>query len=130
MSTKDNGVHATYDSSGETKQVIERERLDEEESDSSVIRRLLNQDHEVNRVAKRMVRNYLVNVQLSEHEARIVGNRLWERAEEFRETGETHVADETEYLARKFHAKANTRDKRTPEQKEKFGGTEEIEVEE
>lgn len=126
MSTKDNGVHATYDSSGETKRVIERERLHEDEKDSAVIRRLLNQDHEVNRVAKRMVRNYLVNVQLSEHEARIVGNRLWERAEEFREAGEDHVADETEYLARKFHAKANTRDKRTPEQREQWGEDEDV----
>ena len=39
--------------------------------------------------------------------AHTIGNRLWEVADHYRQTGDEHVADETEHLARRFHAYAD-----------------------
>jgi len=43
----------------------------------------------------------------SDYEATVVGNRLWNRGEEIRNKGLSEIAEETQELARRFHAYAN-----------------------
>ena len=43
----------------------------------------------------------------SDYEAKVVGNRLWNRGDEIRNKGMANIADETQELARRFHAYAN-----------------------
>jgi hypothetical protein len=42
----------------------------------------------------------------SDFEMQLVGNRLWELGETYRESGQDYIADETQHLARRFHAAA------------------------
>jgi hypothetical protein len=42
----------------------------------------------------------------SDFEMQLVGNRLWELGERYRDSGQDYIADETQHLARRFHAAA------------------------
>lgn len=49
---------------------------------------------------------YIIKVDLSEFEAKFLGNRLWEMGEKYEQRGEDEVAKENKWWARRFHAEA------------------------
>lgn len=52
---------------------------------------------------------YEVSILISEFEARMLGNRLWEVAEFYEKRDNSHLESEMKWWARRFHDECNTR---------------------
>jgi hypothetical protein len=53
---------------------------------------------------------YPIEMRFSEFEARMIGNRLWELAEEYQERENVHIEHELKWWSRRFMGEAKTRE--------------------
>jgi len=83
------------------------DRVQVESGDGYVVIAPAKADVPISEVAVEDRPNVKNNPIESDYEARVVGNRLWNRAETIRQSGYDNIADETQELARRFHAYAN-----------------------